>query len=96
MKNRVDVFLIHGVSKLIKSDYYDSFVKSIRDNLSIDSDVNFHPIDYCHLLENKEQVIFSWMQDMGWKKLREFGTSMICDVLAYAYPKSPLCAVSFG
>ena len=88
MKNRVDVFLVHGVGKLLKADYYDNFVKAIRDELPIDFDLNFHPIDYSYLLQEKEETIFGWMKDMGWDKLREFGCNFVCDVLAYGYPKA--------
>ena len=86
MKDRTDVFLIHGISKTIGSDYYDSFVRKIRDRLPIDTDIDFHPIDYSHLLAEKESEIYRWMSDMAWPKLRRFATDYICDVLAWGWP----------
>jgi len=85
--SRIDVFLVHGIAEKIGENYYDDFVMGIRKHLPIAADVSFHPIDYSHLLADKEQEIFSWMKDMGYTKVRKFACDFICDALAYGYPK---------
>lgn len=87
--NRTDIFLIHGIGKTIGTGYYDRFVLSLRRYLPIDLDLNFHTIDYSPLLETKEDTIFSWMEDLGWVKLRRFACDFVCDVLAFAYTRRP-------
>ena len=92
---RLDIFLVHGIGKSIGLDYYDSFVGNIRSHLPIDADINFHPIEYSHLLDAKEDKIFSWMEDMGYQKIRRFACDFVCDVLAYSYPWRPAQAGDF-
>ena len=92
---RLDVFLLHGIGKSIGLNYYDGFVNAVRSKLPIDLDIGFHPIDYSPLLDTKEATIFSWMEDMGWKKLRRFACDFVCDVLAAAYPRRTPVAGDF-
>lgn len=87
MVKQVDVLLLHGISKSIHPDYYDKFVAGIRSHLPLDFDVVFHPIDYSEILEPKEKTIFSWMRGMNWQKTRKFICDLVCDALAYGYPK---------
>ena len=94
-KIRKDVFLIHGVGKKLGSDYYDKFVAGIRSFIPIDEDVNFHPVDYSPLLDEKEEKIFSWMKGMGYQGLRKFGCDFLADVLAYSPPENPAKAGDF-
>lgn len=86
---KISVFLIHGIGKNIGSNYYDSFVLGIRKYLPVDADINFHPVEYSHLLEEKENTIYSWLREMGYQGLRKFACDFVCDVLAYAYPWRP-------
>ena len=86
MKDRTDIFLIHGISKSIGTDYYDKFVRKIRDKLPIDADIDFHPIDYSSLLADKEKTIYSWMKGMSWQGVRRFACDYLCDVLAWGWP----------
>ena len=83
---RIDIFLIHGISKgSIPNGYYDEFVNGIRKNLPIDLDINFHPIDYSFLLEKEEANIYEEQKPYHfYKKLLGLATELICDVLAYA------------
>lgn len=84
---RTDIFLIHGIGKSISSDYYDSFVDSIRRKLPITTDIGFHPVNYSEPLDSKEAVIFDWMKGMNYQELRSFACFFIGDVLAYAPPE---------
>lgn len=87
--NRVDVFLLHGIGKTIGTGYYDDFVAGIRKRMPIDADVNFHPVEYSNLLDEKEDKIFSWLKGMAYQTLRRFACDYICDVLAFSPPESP-------
>lgn len=85
----IDVFLIHGIGKSLPPRYYDHFVSGIRENLPVDADVVFHPIDYSKLLDKKEATILSWMSGMSWSGIRGFICNYVCDALSYAYPARP-------
>lgn len=91
----IDVFGLHGIGKSFPPSYYDDAVKGVQAYLKPATDVKFHGIDYSHLLESREDVIYSWLKDIDpWydpfsKKARKFATDYICDVLAYAYPRRP-------
>ena len=89
--SRVDVFLIHGISKSVNPDhYYDDFVDGLRKYMPrVNGEVVFHGIDYSHLLADKEDAIYSWMSGMGYKRIRRFACDFIGDVLAYAWPRRP-------
>jgi len=88
-KKRIDVFLLHGIAKEVNKDtYYNDFVGGIRKNLPIDVDIGFHPIDYSHILKAKEDIIYSWMADMGRPSIRKWACDYVCDVIALGYPKS--------
>ena len=90
VKKQVDAFLIHGVARDIHPEsYYTTLTEGIRDYIdSSKVELEFHPVSYSHLLEDKEKEILKWFDGMGNHKLREFACYYICDVLAYAYPKS--------
>lgn len=90
--NDVDVFLIHGVQNKIDSvQYFTPFCERILKHFTLEErgHVRFHPVDYSVLLDKKEEEIYSWMKKDHWQKSRWIGCKLICDVLAYAYPKRP-------
>lgn len=89
MNKQTDVFLVHGVAKTIGPEYYDAFVAGIRKLLPMELDVLFHPVEYSHLLEAKEDQIFDWMKDLPYRAITEFAAYYIADALAYAYPRDP-------
>lgn len=84
--SKIDVILLHGITKNIDPHYYDAFVEGIRKHIPIDMDILWHPIDYACILAKKEDTIFSWMKGMSWMRTRRFVCDFICDALAYAYP----------
>lgn len=87
-----DIFIIHGVeNKVDTKDGYAPFEERIRKFLSLgqNENVRFHPVNYSVLLEAEEKEIYSWMSKDHWQAFRWIGATLICDVLAYAYPKRP-------
>ena len=84
---QVDVSILHGIAKTIGKDYYDSFVTEIRRLLPFGGDIQFYPVDYSYLLQEKEDTIYRWMKDLPYRKITEFAAYYAADALAYAYPK---------
>ena len=89
LMSAVDVFLIHGVEgKMDVKTSYTPLVESIRRKLPLDFEMNVHPIDYCPLLEGREEEIYQLMKPFaGWGRLLELGCKLIGDVLAFAPPE---------
>src|SRR3990167_4630590 len=90
MIRQVDCLLIHVVqNKLDSVNYYTPFIERVQKFLTFEqrSHIRFHPVDYSSILDERENVIYSWMKGDHWQKLRWVGAKLICDVLAYAYPK---------
>lgn len=85
----LDLYLIHGIGKSFPASYYDGFEAGIKKHLPLSADVQFHGVDYSHLLEAKENTIYSWMKGMAWSAARDFACSYICDALAFGYPARP-------
>ena len=88
----IDVFLIHGVeNKINATNYFTPFCERIQKFLTLEErgNIRFHPVDYSVILDERENFIYSWMRKDHWQKLRWVGCKLICDVLAYAYPKRP-------
>lgn len=90
MSRQIDCILIHGVENKIDTvHYFTPFCDLIAKNLTLEQrgDIRFHPVDYSSILDDRENMIYSWMKEDHWDKLRWVGAKLICDVLAYAYPK---------
>jgi hypothetical protein len=84
--------MIHGVENKIDTvNYFTPFVERIQKFLTLEQrgNIRFHAVDYSTILDARENVIYSWMKGDHWQKLRWVGAKLICDVLAYAYPKRP-------
>ena len=90
---QIDVILIHGVENKIDTvNYFTPFCERIQKFLTLEQrgNIRFHPVDYSSILDAREETILSWMKGDHWDKLRWVGCKLICDVLAYAYPKRPM------
>lgn len=90
MVRQVDCLLIHGVeNKIDTTTYFNGFCDLIAKSMTLEQrgDIRFHPVDYSAILDDRENIIYSWMKKDRWDKLRWVGCKLICDVLAYAYPK---------
>lgn len=82
---RCDFFLLHGIEeKIDEKKYYTDFVSRIRKRLPVDQDVQFHPVNWNRLLEEKENTLYSWMGGLSYAGIRHFACTAIGDALAYA------------
>lgn len=85
MRQGIDIFPIHGISKEINAEtYYNDFANGVRKFLPIDFDLRFHPIDHSRLLKSKEEIIYSWFKGDWYPGTRKWTSNYICDILALA------------
>lgn len=91
--HEIDVFILHGITKEVDASvYYSNFIEGIQSYLPTGAshNIRWHPIDYSHILSDKEETIFSWMKDLGHQRSRKFACDFICDILAMTHKDRPL------